>query len=98
MRGGPHHHVTNSRVTSVTSLRAHQSAMTACFGFRRKINRTAFWDFCNTICQERPSPASFDHPIRAKEELGSSFTVTGASPARDLLPASAGSEISFRNG
>jgi outer membrane autotransporter protein len=29
---------------------------------------------------------------------GSSFTVTGAAPARDLLLASAGAEISFRNG
>ena len=29
---------------------------------------------------------------------GSSFTVTGAAPARDLLLASAGAEIGFRNG
>jgi len=29
---------------------------------------------------------------------GSSFTVTGAAPARDLLLASSGAEISFRNG
>jgi hypothetical protein len=45
--------VVNSQATSVTSLRLHQSAMAACFALRRQICLTAFWDFCNTICQER---------------------------------------------
>jgi hypothetical protein len=47
---GPHHQAMNSRATSIAGLRSRQSAMAACFVFWREISRTAFWDFCNTIC------------------------------------------------
>jgi hypothetical protein len=48
---GSHHLVMNSQATSVTSLRLYQSAIAACFVFWREFCRTAFWDFCNKICQ-----------------------------------------------
>jgi hypothetical protein len=56
--GGPRHLVLNSRATSVTSLTAYQSAMATCFVFRRKISRTALWDFCppSDIRSPRPGP------------------------------------------
>jgi hypothetical protein len=57
--GDPHRLSMNSRATSTAGLRLHQSAMAACFVFRREISRTAFWDFCNKIgtfetCQQTP--------------------------------------------
>jgi hypothetical protein len=38
------------RRTSVARLRLHRSTIAACFVVWRKIIRTAFCDFCNTIC------------------------------------------------
>jgi hypothetical protein len=39
----------NSQATSVTAWRLHRSATTARSVDLRKIDQTAFWDFCNTI-------------------------------------------------
>jgi hypothetical protein len=46
----------NSLVTSVVDLRAHRMAIAACFVFRRKISRSAFWDFFDSIGQKRSFP------------------------------------------
>ena len=53
--GGIHHQAMNSPMTSVVALRAHRMATVACFVFQREISRTAFREFCNTICQQRTS-------------------------------------------
>ncbi len=41
----------NSRATSVMAWRLHCSAIAACLVYFRKFDPTAFWEFCNTICQ-----------------------------------------------
>ena len=43
----------NSRATSVLAWRLHRSAIAACLVYLRKIARTAFWEFCNTIGTNR---------------------------------------------
>src|SRR5258708_32777870 len=45
----------NSRATSVTAWGLYRSAISACLVYLREIGRTAFWRFCNTICQEETS-------------------------------------------
>jgi hypothetical protein len=42
----------NSQATSVARFRLHRSTIAACFIVWRKISRTAFLDFCNTILSE----------------------------------------------
>ena len=43
----------NSQATSVAAWRLHRSAIRARLVYLREIDRTAFWDFCNTICTFR---------------------------------------------
>jgi hypothetical protein len=50
---GLHYPVMNSQATSVKAWRLHRSAITARLVYSREIDRTAFWDFCNTICTKR---------------------------------------------
>jgi hypothetical protein len=33
--------------------RLHRSAIAACLVYFREIDPTAFWEFCNTICQQQ---------------------------------------------
>jgi hypothetical protein len=40
-------------VTSVVGLKAHRMAIAACFVFRREISRSVFWDFFDSISQNR---------------------------------------------
>ena len=47
--GGLHHCELNSQATSVTRLRVHRPAITACSALWREICHAAIWDFCNTI-------------------------------------------------
>src|ERR1700686_1529353 len=46
---------------SVARLRLHRSTAAACFVVWRKFGRAAFWDFCNTICQ------NWTHALRKRE-------------------------------
>jgi hypothetical protein len=39
----------NSQATSVTAWRGHRPAIAARLLYLREIDRTAFWDFCNSI-------------------------------------------------
>jgi hypothetical protein len=41
------------------ACRRHRSAIAARFVNLREIDRTAFWEFCNTICQERTKDNAF---------------------------------------
>jgi hypothetical protein len=47
----------NWQAPSVTAWRLYPSAISARLVYLREIGRMAFWDFCNTICQQ---PTSFD--------------------------------------
>jgi hypothetical protein len=40
----------------VARLRLHRSAIAACVVVWPKISRSAFCEFCNTICQNQTSP------------------------------------------
>jgi hypothetical protein len=44
-------------VTSVIGLESPLLAVLACLGFSRKNQRSAFSDFCNTICQKQTHAA-----------------------------------------
>src|SRR5258708_33035617 len=48
-----HYPAMNSRATSVMARRLHRSAIAVCLVCFREIDPTAFWEFCNTICQVR---------------------------------------------
>src|SRR5260370_41198487 len=77
----------NSQATSVTRLTACQSAMAACFVFRREISRTAFWGFCNTI-EPLADPGQTPRQVRVgpKPAVGQGVAVghnpQGALPSR----------------
>jgi hypothetical protein len=43
----------NLQATSVTAWRRHRSAIAARLVYLREIDRTAFWEFCNSIRQDR---------------------------------------------
>jgi hypothetical protein len=43
----------NSQAPSVMAWRLYHSAISARLVYLREIGRTAFWEFCNTICQLR---------------------------------------------
>src|SRR6266403_1445825 len=47
----------NSQATSVMAWRLYRSAISARLVYLREIGRTAFWEFCNTICQLLTSAA-----------------------------------------
>jgi hypothetical protein len=55
--------VTNSLTTSVARLKRHRSTIAACFVLWRKFSRTAFWDFCNTICQQQTYPSQHNDDV-----------------------------------
>jgi hypothetical protein len=42
----------NSQATSAMAWRRHRSAIAARLVNLREIDRKAFWEFCNTICQQ----------------------------------------------
>jgi hypothetical protein len=50
---GLHYPAMTSRGTSVMAWRLHRSAIAACLVYFREIDPTAFWEFCNTICQQQ---------------------------------------------
>jgi hypothetical protein len=45
-----------SQATSVMAWRLYRSAISARLVYLREIGRTAFWEFCNTICRQQTSP------------------------------------------
>ena len=51
--GGLYHCELGSQATSAARLKAHRSAITACYVISREICRAAFWDFCNKIGQQQ---------------------------------------------
>jgi hypothetical protein len=42
----------NSQATSVTARMRHPSEIAARLVYLREISRTAFWEFCNSICSK----------------------------------------------
>jgi hypothetical protein len=55
----------NSQATSAMACRLHQSVIAARLVNLREIDRMAFWEFCNSICQQ----------ATLQEWLGSEATV-----------------------
>ncbi len=49
---GLRHIAMNSQATSVMAWRLYRSAISARLVYLREIGRAAFWEFCNTICQQ----------------------------------------------
>jgi hypothetical protein len=57
----------NSWATLVMAWRLHRLAIAARLVYLREIGRTAFWEFCNTICQEQTSYQLFGLDLTAFE-------------------------------
>src|SRR5258705_5763134 len=51
--GAPRRHTPNSQAILAAGLRLYRAAIVACFVLWREFSSCGFWDFCNTICQER---------------------------------------------
>src|SRR5712691_9813336 len=51
--GGPRRHTPNSQASLAAGLRLYRAAIVACFVLWREFSSCGFWDFCNTICQQR---------------------------------------------
>src|SRR5207249_6773039 len=55
--GGPRRHTPNSQASLAAGLRLYRAAIVAWFVLWREFSSCGFWDFCNTICQQRTHAA-----------------------------------------
>jgi hypothetical protein len=75
----------NSWATLVMAWRLHRLAIAARLVYLREIGRTAFWEFCNTICQEQTSYQLFGLDLTAFERSHSRAVSRCLEPACDRL-------------
>jgi hypothetical protein len=65
----------------------HRPVIAACFVFLREISRSAFWDFCNTICRK----LSFEPAMRLANRLSAAVAEGfGEHGERPSMPARLG--------
>jgi hypothetical protein len=94
--GGPHRLTENSRATSVTCLRVHESAVVSRIDFWRENYHRAISDFCNNIGTKRRTAAS--HNSVRYQRHGRQPVASNCTGASDKVPITAAWRASQRLG